>query len=162
MNWNPSTPIPDRIFSALAYLLPLTTGLEFATFLFQQFPILQWLALPVIPIVMLYQAVPFGSLILFIVLLFLVVRNERISRFIRFNVMQAIVLDIALVILNLVLSLLNPLMGVSQGFFFVETLTNTIFLGVLVAVGYGIYESVLGQYADKIPAISDTTNMQVR
>jgi hypothetical protein len=42
-----------------------------------------------------------------------------------------------------------------------ETLANTIFLGILAAVVYSVFQSLMGKYAE-IPAISDAVHMQVR
>jgi uncharacterized membrane protein len=48
-------------------------------------------------------SLPFASLIIFFALYLGVVRNENISHFIRFNAMQAILLDIVLMLCGLVL-----------------------------------------------------------
>ena len=97
MTWRGTTTVRDRIFAALPYLLPLMNGLPFGRFLFQQFPVLQIITLPVIPLMFLYQYIPFAGFIVFIGLYMLVVRNENIPHFIRFNTMQAILIDIVLI-----------------------------------------------------------------
>lgn len=169
MTWRGSTTIRDKFFSALSYLLPWAAGISFGGFLFKDFPFLLLLQIPVLPLLLLYGLIPFGSIIVFFLLLFLVVRNERIPHFIRFNVMQAILLDIALVIVNLLFELLGLLFGpIFQqainlgGIFLLATIFNVIFLGSLIAVGYGIFQSAMGLYPDKIPTVSDVTYVQVR
>ncbi|MBD2021803.1 hypothetical protein H6F43_16605, partial [Leptolyngbya sp. FACHB-36] len=42
-----------------------------------------------------------------------------------------------------------------------QTLFNTIFLGVVAAVGYAVVQSALGRYAE-IPTISEAAYTQVR
>lgn len=159
MNWRGSTTTADRIFACLPYLLPLIEGLAFGVFLFRQFPVIAVVLLPLQPILAIYNSIPFAGLIVFFALLFLVVRNERINHFIRFNTMQAILIDIVLVLCQIILSLLGP--GGASGGLLIETLFNVIFLGTLAAVIYSVAQSLLGRYAE-IPTISDAVYMQVR
>lgn len=158
-----STTVPDRIFACLAYLMPLLEVIiRFSAPFFKLFPDLQIILLPLQPLLQIYYllsySLPFGSLILFFLLFFLVVRNENISHFIRFNTMQAILIDILLSLCGLILSfILAPIVGA----FAMETLTNTIFLGVVAAVIYSVVQTLLGRYAE-IPTISEAVYMQVR
>lgn len=159
MTWRSSTTVPERIFACLPYLLPLIEGLAFGQYLFQQFPIFQVILLPLLPVLKLYSSIPFAGLIVFFALFFLVVRNERIAHFIRFNTMQAILLDIVVILCSLILSVLEPVLQNSS--FILETLFNMVFLGLIAAVIYSVAQSLLGRYAD-IPALSDAVYMQVR
>ncbi len=157
MTWRGSTTVPDRIFASLPYLLPLVDGLMFGKFLFQQFPVLQLLLIPLAPLMQIYS-LPFASLIIFFALYLGVVRNENISHFIRFNAMQAILLDIVLMLCGLVLPIF------AKGFqvaFIAETLYNMVFLGAFAAFVYAVVQSMLGRYAE-IPPLSDAVYMQVR
>jgi hypothetical protein len=45
--------------------------------------------------------------------------------------------------------------------FFAEVLFNTIFLGVLVMVGYSVVQSARGRYAE-MPVISEASYLQTR
>lgn len=158
MSWRGSTTPLDRTFACLPYLLPLAMGiLLFGAPFFNQFPTLRVLLVPFAPILGLVGA-PFVGIILFIALLLLVVRNENISHFIRFNTMQAILLDIILSISGLVLSLLGGPLGTGL---IMETIFNVLFLGTLAAVIYSVAQSVMGRYAE-IPTLSDAVYMQVR
>ena len=157
MTWRGSTTVPDRIFASLPYLLPLIDGLAFGRFLFTQFPVLQLLLIPLDPLMQLYR-VPFASLIIFFALYLGVVRNENISHFIRFNAMQAILLDIVLMLCGLVLPIFSKGLQVA---FIAETLYNMVFLGAFAAFVYAVVQSLLGRYAE-IPPLSDAVYMQVR
>jgi uncharacterized membrane protein len=157
MSWNGTVTVRDRIFSILPYALPLMYGLQFSQYLFQQFPILQLIAIPLLPLLAIYRSFPFAGLIIFFALFMLVVRNENIPRFIRFNTMQAILIDILLVLCSLILGIL----GAGLGGFILETIYNMIFLGVLAAVIYSVVQCAMGRYP-QIPTISDAVNMQVR
>ena len=157
MTWRGSTTVPDRIFASLPYLLPLIDGLAFGRFLFTQFPVLQLLLIPLAPFMQLYR-LPFASLIIFFALYLGVVRNENISHFIRFNAMQAILLDIVLMLCGLVLGIFDKGLQVA---FIAETLYNMVFLGAFAAFVYAVVQSLLGRYAE-IPPLSDAVYMQVR
>jgi len=157
MTWRGSATASDRIFASLPYLLPLIEGVVFGSYLFRQFPAVGLVFLPLIPLVQIYNSIPFAGLIIFFALFLLVIRNQNISHFIRFNTMQAILLDIVIFLFSIVLRILMPVPGAT---FAVETLANTLFLGIVAAVVYAIAQSLLGRYAE-IPAISDAVRMQV-
>jgi uncharacterized membrane protein len=161
MNWSSSPSISDRIFAALPYVLPITAGIPYGVELINQFPLFGFLLLPLSPLIRVYmgleQTIPFFGLIIFFALILLVVRNERISRFIRFNTMQAILLSFILAVFSLILSILNPNL---VGELIASTLANMLFLGMLVSVGYSLVQTLRGEYAE-IPTISDAVHMQV-
>lgn len=158
MTWRGSTDTKDRIFAALVYLLPLYSAFAFGDSIFQQIPFLgAALVIVLTPLAFLYSSLgSFGSLIIFFVLFLAVVRNPRISHFIRFNTMQAILIDILVSLLRLVLDF------VARGGanLVVETLFNVVFLGAFAACVYSIIQSFIGKYAD-IPTISEAAYSQV-
>ncbi|APB33913.1 hypothetical protein GlitD10_1589 [Gloeomargarita lithophora Alchichica-D10] len=160
MAWRSSTTPLDRVFASLVYLIPLYDGIVYGRFLFAQFPFLNYLQYPLIPLAIVYGLIPFGlgSLVVFIALFIGVVRNEKIPHFIRFNAMQAILISILLSLIGLIYSfILQPIV---QGFI-AEVLFNTIFLGVLATVGYSVVQSVRGRYAE-MPLISEASYLQTR
>ena len=157
MTWRGSTTVPDRIFASLPYLLPLIDGLSFSGFLFAQFPVLKLFFVPLAPLLQIYS-LPLASLIIFFALYLGVVRNENISHFIRFNAMQAILLDIVLILCRMVLQIFSEGLQVA---FITETLYNMVFLGAFAAFVYAVVQSLLGRYAE-IPPLSDAVYMQVR
>ena len=147
----------QRLLALLTYLLPWSDGLPFGRSLTSLFPMLHWLSLPALPLVLVEQAIPFVGFILFLVLFLGVVRNPRVPYFIRFNALQAILLDIILIVLSLAFNLLLAPLG---GNFAVRTLANTIFLGMLVLVLFGIIQCLRGKEAD-IPSLSEAVRMQL-
>ncbi len=157
MNWNStSTDWKDKLFAALVYLFPLYYALDFGIFLFRQFPFLQLIAIPLTPLIFV-NSIPFGGLILFFALFAAVVRNPKISHFIRFNTMQAILIDILLILVSLVGNIL--LGGLGQSIL-TETVYNAIFLGTLAVCLYSIIQSATGKYP-QLPAISEAASSQV-
>ncbi|MCC5607689.1 hypothetical protein LC612_13055 [Nostoc sp. CHAB 5834] len=158
MSWRRSTTVSDRIFASLPYLLPLIEVFVFGRYLLSEFPPLQLLFLPLLPLLRVYYGVRYAGMIIFFALFLLVVRNEKISHFIRFNTMQAILLDIIIFLF----SILTDVVGlVPSGSFAIQTLSTTIFIGIVGTVVYSVIQSVSGRYAE-IPAISDAVYMQVR
>ena len=150
-------PFWQRLLALLPYLLPWSDALPFGRSLYGLFPALQWLSLPALPVALLQQAVPFGGFILFLVLFLAVVRNPRVPVYIRFNTLQAILLDIVLVVVSLAFNLVLAPLGDNIG---VRTLANAVYLGVLLLVLFSLLQCLRGKEAD-IPALSEAVRMQL-
>jgi len=158
MSWRGSTTVRDRIFAILPYLLPLISAVGFGAFLLKQFPALQVLLVLLEPVMIVYGLLgEYGELIVFFALFLLVVRNEKINHFIRFNTMQALLLEIVAYLCSIILRIV-ALPGIV---FAIQTLSTTIFLGIVAAIVYSVAQSLMGRYAE-IPAISEAVYTQVR
>lgn len=158
MTWRGSSAPLDRVYACLPYLLPLLDGVLFGRVLFAQFPALSVILLPIAPLLAIYHGFPFASLIIFFAVFLLVVRNDRIPYFIRFNAMQAILLSIILALCGIIVNYaLAPILG--NGLL-LETLYNVIFLGTIAAVGYSVVQTAMGRFAE-IPTLSDAVYMQL-
>ncbi len=157
MSWQSSqTPI-DRFFGSLAYLLPILDVYSFGRFVFEQFPVVEQLYQLLAPLMLIYS-LPFGSFALFLGLYLGVVNNPRISRFIRFNVLQAILIGILISLCGLVLRyILLPIVGGGE---VTQVLMNVVFFGTLAASMYGIVMSALGKYAE-FAQLSEAAHMQI-
>jgi uncharacterized membrane protein len=165
MTWRGTVSLSDRIFSCLVYILPLLDVVMLVggplirsdSFLTPILAVVITVLSPVIPIY--YGFGGLMPLIIFFALFMLVVRNESVAHFIRFNAMQSILFGIVLSLVSIVWRyVLGQILG---GSMIEQTLFNTIFLGALVAVGYSIVQSALGRYAE-IPTVSDAAYTQVR
>lgn len=156
MTWRGSTDIKDKIFAALVYSLPLYYGYNFFGRSALQFIpriLLSLIEIFLIPLNLIYNTVPFANLILFFVLFLAVVRNDRISHFIRFNTMQALLLYMALILLGMGFQILG--LGMIAA-----VLNPIIFLVVLAVCLYSIIQTAQGSYPD-IPGISQSVYNQV-
>ncbi|MEM6450845.1 MAG: Tic20 family protein [Cyanobacteria bacterium P01_D01_bin.105] len=159
---NGSAPALDRAFAALSYVMPLAAALNagsyFFNFLSVQAPqvlrVFLLLLAPLQPLIAIENGIL--GFAVFILLFLFVIRNTNISRFIRFNVLQAILVSFMISITLLVLGALNLLGNNLLG----ETLSNVMFLGGMVIVVYSVAQSVMGRYAE-IPTISDAVNAQM-
>lgn len=158
-----ATPL-DRAFAALSYVMPLASAIAAGTYFL---PFIRQAAPPVaraldfilfqspLSILIAIENSILGIVVFFVLFLF-VIRNQNISRFIRFNVLQSIVVSFSISIGVLILDLLGvnnlPILG--------EALLNVFFIGGMGIVIYGIAQSALGRYAE-IPTISDAVNMNM-
>jgi len=163
MSWRGSIDVKDRVFSVCVYTFPLFYLILFfgRSSAYQMFPgiIKELIDLLTDPMDLINSvAGGFGGTIVFFALYFAVIRNESISRFIRFNAMQAILIDILLILCNIVVSIFG---GGFSGSLIVESLTNIVFLSTLAVCLYSMIQSALGKYAE-IPTISEAAASQVR
>ena len=150
-------PIWQRILGLLIYMLPWSDALPFAGSLFQQFPVMRWLTLPVLPIIIIERGIPFGSLLLFFLLFLAVVRNPKVPYFLRFNTLQALLLDISIVILNFAFQVLLLPIGSTL---IVRSLSSTVLIGMLAIVIFAGVECLQGKEPD-LPGISQAVKMQL-
>ncbi|WP_413295739.1 Tic20 family protein [Synechococcus sp. MIT S9452] len=150
-------PLWQRLLGLLAYLLPWSDALSFGRELYNLFPWISYLALPATPVLLLERSIPFGGFLLFLVLFLVVVRNPNVPYYLRFNVLQAILLDILLVVLALAFNVLLSPLGNSL---MIRTLNNTVFIGALVLVLYASIQCIRGKEAD-LPSLSEAVRMQL-
>ena len=108
------------------------------------------------PFKLIYGIVPFAQLIFFIGLSVLS-RNQNISRPIRFNMQQALILDIALIFP----SLLGQLIPIPMPGMIVNSGSNFVYLAMLGSVSYAFISNLSGNVPDKIPVISDAAGSQI-
>ena len=155
MTWRGSTDIKDRIFAALVYLMPLYYAVSyFGDYVLNQLPALKIILIPLAPVAYIYGSIPLANIIIFFVLFLAVVRNPKISYFIRFNTLQAILLDIALILLSFV----GRVLAVD---FLFQIFSSVVFIAALGACLYSMVQSILGRYAE-IPTISEAAYSQLR
>jgi uncharacterized membrane protein len=158
MVWRGNIEMKNRWFAILPYSLVLLAGFRFGAELQTLWPTLGAVLAPLLfPAILVYSIVPFADLVVFFALYFLIVRNERIPHFIRFNTMQALLLNIVLFVLRLTLQIFEVSPSLQ---FIISAIYTAIFLTVLGVVGYTIVQSLRGRYAE-FPAISDAVYMQV-
>jgi hypothetical protein len=142
----------ERVAASLVYLLPVLDGFQYGVWIYQNVPPLGAIAYPFAPFVVAFQSVPFLGLILFIGLSFFT-NNLGLSRFVRFNIQQSILLDILLV--------LPSLLAPATKLFPVEVQivgTNTIFYAVVGVVGYSCLSNLLGELPNKVPFLSNAAD----
>jgi hypothetical protein len=145
----------DKVLSVLPYLFPLLDSLQFGRFLLvenPENPLVVVLAL----LFTLYKSIPFSGFLAFLALNVLS-GNPGINRLVRFNMQQAIFLDIALFfpgLIGAVFALIATGAGVQFPTAFTELGSDLIFGALLLTIVYASISSLLGITPNKIPGIS--------
>jgi len=146
----------ERVAAAAPYLLPCLDGFLYGIYVYTAIPPLGSAALAVLPVVNSFQSLPFAGLILFIGLSAFT-RNQGLSRFVRFNIQQALLLDILLII--------PSFFGGSLSKMFPQELnvlgTNTVFYAWVLVVLYSWSRIAFGKTPDQVPVLSEAASMQV-
>jgi hypothetical protein len=145
----------DKILSVLPYLFPLLDSLQFGRFLLvenSENPFVIILGL----LYTLYRSIPLSGLVAYFALTFLS-SNLNLNRLVRFNMQQAIFVDIALFIPGLLVAA-TGLLASGAGFELPTGVTelgsDVVFGAVLLTVAYASVSSALGITPNKIPFIS--------
>lgn len=143
----------DKILSVLPYFFPLFDGLQWGRFLLgaegaESNPFVLALAL----LYAFYRSIPLSGFLSFLVLSFLG-GNPSINRLIRFNMQQAIFIDIALFFPGLIGGLLG-VTGLRLPGILNQIGSDFIFVTLLATIGYCSVSSLLGIAPNKIPLIS--------
>ena len=141
--------IYQRIASVFIYTLPLNASLSFGSYLFYKYSFLKIILYITYPISIIENTLPFGSFLFFIILFAGLVRNPKVPYFVRFNVCQALLIDIALIIISYLLRIL-PIMQLS----------SIIFVFNLCIFIYSISQCIFG-VEPEIPFISKSVRMQI-
>ena len=143
----------DQIFqwlsSAFFYTLPLNASIPFGYYLFYKYSFLKLLLFLTFPVAIIEKSLPFGGLLLFIILFAGLVRNPKVPYFVRYNACQALLLDIALIIMSYFLRIF-PLIELGS-FLFIFTLFIFIYTISLTINGV----------EPEIPFISKSVRMQI-
>jgi uncharacterized membrane protein len=150
----------DRAAAALPYLLPLIAAYPYGKYLFQAYPAILHYISPIMPMIKAYYSVPMASLVVFLAVYAGIVTNEYWSRFVRYNAMQAVLLDIALIVPRLLEQFLGHPQTEAMMQFHVS-FHNSVFILCAGAVAFGIFMCLTGQTA-RIPLVSDAVDQQVR
>lgn len=141
--------IIHRLISTFFYTLPLKASLPLGYSLFYKFSFLKFLILLTLPISIIESSLPFGGLLLFIILYAGLVRNPKVPYYIRYNACQALLIDIGLIIMSYILRI-----------FPVAELGLIIFAFILSVFIYSVFNCIYG-VEPEIPFISKSVRMQI-
>ena len=129
--------------------MPLKASLPFGDFFFYKFSFLKVISYLTFPVAIIEKSLPYGELLFFLILFTGVVRNPKVPFFVRYNTCQALLLDIALIIITYILRIFPlPEFGL-----IVFVFTLSIFL-------FAIFQCING-VEPEIPFISKSVRMQI-
>eukprot|EP00904_Undaria_pinnatifida_P012314 jgi/Undpi1/8212/HiC_scaffold_25.g10682.m1 len=144
----------DKALSALPYLLPLIDGISYAGHLFGAFPEQTTWAQPLAVVLLALRSVPFATLVGFFSLSALS-SNPQVNKLVRFNMQQAINLDIALIVPGVLGLLASASLG-QDAYKLVplaEAGSDVVFVALLAAVAYSVLTSSTGSFPNKLPLL---------
>jgi hypothetical protein len=150
-------PAKDRLLAILPYLIPMMGCIAFTNDGFDFFPLtLEFLDFFTTPMMIFYSNgfIPFCT---FFGLFLAVVRNPKVPHFIRYNTMQAIMLDICIMLAGLIMQYLPIFAAVSFVGGLVEILA---FVNGTYAIFYSVWNAIQGLYPE-IPIITEAVYAQV-
>ncbi|XP_077225420.1 protein TIC 20-II, chloroplastic-like [Tasmannia lanceolata] len=157
MSYN-TVPATERLVSAISYLLPVFNGLPYGRFLFAKYPNLGLLFEPIFPLLSLYRSIPYANFVMFFALYLGVVRNPSFSRYVRFNAMQALVLDVLLAIPHLLHRIFTPEKGL--GFKLMVMGYDAVFVFMVACFLYSLGFCVLGK-TPYLPFVAGAADRQL-
>ena len=131
------------------YSLPLNASIPFGDNLFNKYSFLNLLSFLTFPIEIIERSSYFGSLLLFIIIFAGLVRNPKVPYFVRYNACQALLINIALIIISYLLIILP-----------IVELGSIIFIFTLCIFIYSIFQCING-VEPEIPLISKSVRMQI-
>ena len=139
----------DRLKSCIPYLLPLVDGDQFGNYIYQRFDLLGDL-----DYVILRPFVELGFTFSFLLFLTFSVGPRfvgNLSREVRFNAQQAVLIDVALLLPQI---LAESVEEVSLPRTVLEPCSNFVYIALFVTVGYCIASNLQGKKPNSIPFIS--------
>jgi len=142
-----------RLLGSLAYILPVTEAFKLMLPLIQVFPPLGIVFGPITLLTVLLNFAPFVPLLLFVLFIVLAQSKDNVPRFLRFNLEQAVLLDMALTIPSFILSTMQ-FSGAGEAVLIGGAFVFALVFGISV---YAVLCNLDGKDPDGVPFISNIT-----
>ena len=149
--------IGGKILGVLLYMIPWSDSLTFGNHLYLKYPLTQIIQIPAIPIFIIERSIPFGNLLLFLAIFFGLVRNSKVSYFLRFNALQSLLLNIGIIIISFVFQIFLSPFGNSL---IIRTFSSTLLISIFSMIAYCVWSCTQGNEPN-LPGISEATKMQL-
>ena len=149
--------IGAKILGVLLYMIPWADCLTFGNHLYVKYPFTQIIQIPAIPIIVIERSIPFGNLLLFLAIFIGLVRNTKISYFLRFNALQSLLINIGIIIVNFIFEIIfSPFLNS----LIIRTFSSTLLFSLFAVIVYCVWSCTQGNEPD-LPIISEATKMQL-
>ena len=146
-----------KILGILLYMIPWSDCLTFGNHLYLKYPFTQIIQIPAIPIIIIERSLPFGNLLLFLAIFIGLVRNNKVSYFLRFNALQSLLINIGIIIISFIFQIFfNPFGNT----LIIRTFSSTLLISILSIIIYCVWSCTQGNEPD-LPVISQATKMQL-
>ena len=147
----------ERILGILLYLIPWADCLKFGNHLFIKYPFTQIIQIPAIPIIIIERLIPFGNFLLFLLIFIGLVRNSKVSYFLRFNALQSLLINIGIIIVSFIFDILFNPFGNSL---IIRTFSSTVLISLFSIITYCVWSCTQGNEPN-LPGISQATKIQL-
>ena len=149
--------IGAKILGVLLYMIPWADCLTFGNHLYVKYPFTQIIQIPAIPIILIERSIPFGNLLLFLAIFIGIVRNSKVSYFLRFNALQSLLINIGIIIVNFIFEIIfSPFLNS----LIIRTFSSTLLFSLFAVIVYCVWSCTQGNEPD-LPIISEATKMQL-
>ena len=146
-----------KLLGILLYMIPWADCLSFGNHLFLKYPFTQIIQIPAIPIIIIERSLPFGNLLLFIAIFIGLVRNNKVSYFLRFNALQSLLINIGIIIINFIFDIFfNPFSST----LIIRTFSTTLLISLFSMIAYCVWSCTQGNEPN-LPVISEATKLQL-
>tara|TARA_Y100001968_G_scaffold77663_1_gene68932 strand:- start:141 stop:599 length:459 start_codon:yes stop_codon:yes gene_type:complete len=149
--------IGTKIAGILLYMIPWSDSLAFGNHLFIKYPFTQIIQVPAIPIILIERSIPFGNLLLFLAIFIGLVRNAKVSYFLRFNALQSLLINIGIIIISFIFEIIFSSFA---NLLIIRTFSTTLLIGIFSMIVYCVWSCTQGKEPD-LPGISQATKMQL-
>eukprot|EP00210_Caulerpa_lentillifera_P009215 g8785.t1 len=146
-----------RAMAAFMYLVPWIDAVTLGREVYHKFPVTIYLYFASSPFFGIYFLNNFAPLVIFFLMFLAVVKNKKLSHFVRFNCMQAIMLDIAVMLFTI----LHTYFPAEVRWSWLLTSFDMLsWICCMSTVLYSVFFTLKGSYAD-IPYVSEAVYIQV-
>ena len=146
-----------KFLGILLYMIPWANCLTFGNHLYIKYPFTQIIQIPAIPIIIIERSIPFGNLLLFLAIFIGLVRNNKLSYFLRFNALQSLLINIGIIIINFVFQIFFSPFANSL---IIRTFSSTLLFSLFAVIVYCVWSCTQGNEPN-LPGISEATKMQL-
>ena len=147
----------EKILGILLYMIPWADSLTFGNHLFIKYPFTQIIQIPAIPIIIIERSLPFGNLLIFLAIFIGIVKNNKVSYFLRFNALQSLLLNIGVIIVGFIIQIfLSPF----SSSLIIRTFSSTLLISIFSIITYCVWSCTQGNEPN-LPGISEATKMQL-
>jgi len=149
--------IGGKILGVLLYMIPWSDSLTFGNHLYLKYPLTQIIQIPAIPIFIIERSIPFGNLLLFLAIFIGLVRNNKVSYFLRFNALQSLLINIGIIIVSFIFEIIfSPFLNS----LIIRTFSSTLLISLFSVIIYCVWSCTQGNEPN-LPGISQATKMQL-
>ncbi len=146
-----------RTLGVFLYMIPWADSLTFGNHIYTKYPFTQIIQIPAIPIIIIERSIPFGNLLLFLGIFIGLVRNSKISYFLRFNALQSLLINIGIIIINFIFQIIfSPFFNS----LIIRTFSSTLLISLFSVIFYCVWSCTQGNEPD-LPIISEAAKMQL-